>query len=307
MEKKQIVFFGLGLMGYPMAEHIAKAGFPTYIWNRTEQKAENLLSTNKEFTNNLYIIKDIQQTLKNPDISYIISMLFDYKAIVQTIFDNVTTNNELSLKGKTIIQMSTVSVDENKDLKERTEKLGGQFIEAPVLGTNTVAQAAKLQVFLGCSKELYEKVKEDQFLQTLGSLRYIGNDFKATKMKLTMNLLVGSLTTVLANAVGLIESNDLDMDVFTEILRNSAFYFKYVDVKLPRMVQRDYQDQNFSVSGMLKDVDAIEKLAKESNVYTGVIHSIKELCEKTVEQSKTKGEQEDMSSVYEVMNPKQQK
>ncbi|KAL9653482.1 hypothetical protein ABK040_002115 [Willaertia magna] len=301
MEKKQIAFFGLGLMGSSMAVHIAKAGFPIYIYNRTEQKAENLVSNNKELTN-IQIIKDIKETLNNPEISYIISMLFDFKAIVQTIFDNAT-----NLKGKTIIQMSTVSLEENKDLKERTEKLGGEFIEAPVLGSNLVAQAGKLQVFVGCSKESFERVKQEQLLQTLGTLRYIGDDHKAIKMKLTMNLIVGSLTTVLANAVGLVESNELDMDVFEDILRDGPFYFGYVDVKLPRMVQRDYGDQNFPVYGMVKDFNAIEKLAEDSGVYTGVIHSIKDLFKKTVEQSKTNGEQEDFASIYEVVNPQKHK
>ena len=47
MSKQQVAFIGLGVMGYPMAGHLAKAGYQTRVYNRTAAKAEQWCQQNE--------------------------------------------------------------------------------------------------------------------------------------------------------------------------------------------------------------------------------------------------------------------
>lgn len=297
----EIAFIGLGLMGYPMVENLAKSPSPQckiHVWNRTLSKASDLQS---KYPHHIIVESIPKQAISN-SVHYILISLFDYQAIEQTLLQEDILP---LLRGKTIIQTSTIGVEESLKMSKLIEQHGGAFVECPVLGTNTVAAAGKLQLLFGCTPSQFEQIKSVHLMDTLGTSFYIGQVSKALQIKLTFNLMVGSLTGVLANALGLLKQNDLPVETFMEILKGSAFYFKYVDVKLPRMLERNYEDPNFSTSGLLKDFQLIEQLAQQSGVYQGLIHSVVELCEKRVKESETHGK-EDFASVYEVMNPKKQ-
>ncbi|EFC37357.1 predicted protein [Naegleria gruberi] len=289
-------------MGLPMAKHLLINNHEVYVYNRTSTKAMDLV---KEFPSSCHVIsssdEDIQRVLADQSIGIIISMLFDYQNIVDVVFQNLDKLGGSPLSGKVFIQMSTISVEQSARLDELTGRCGGEFIEAPVLGTNTVAIAGKLQVLLGCSKELFERVESLNVLQNFGSLKHVGEKSKAIKMKLSLNFLVASLTGVLANSISLVQSNDLDVNMYADIVRDSALYFKYFDMKLPRLLNHDYSDMNFSVNGIVKDLDCIEKMAEDSKVNTNLISTIKNLYEQAGNRDEQIKGQEDFASVFEIM------
>lgn len=299
MQPQHIAFFGLGLMGYPMAEHLLKAGHMVHLFNRSKSKSETLFS---KYPKNAIIASTPKDALSK-EVKYVITMLFDYNSLKDTL---LTNDVKPLLKDKIWINMMTISSRESKELDETTKECGGLFIEAPVLGTNTVAQAGKLQILIGCSKLEFEQLKQAGILDPLGALFYIGDKPKAIKMKLCFNLVVGSLTAVFANAVAMVEKEDLSIETYMEIMRSSAFYFKYMDLKLPRMLNRKYENPNFTTSGLLKDFGLILEEAKSAGVYEGLVQEMKAIIEKTVKQSKTKGDG-DFASIYEIMNPPQKK
>ena len=75
------------------------------------------------------------------------------------------------------------------------------------------------------------------------------------------------------------------MDIFSDIVKNSAFHFPYVDVKMPRMLSHNYEDMNFSVNGLIKDLECIEQLAKDVHVKTEVISTMKTLYKEAANRS----------------------
>ena len=72
-----------------------------------------------------------------------LALLFDYASVRNTVLSDPP-----SLRGKRVVQMSTIAPKDNLALLQAVEEAGGEFIEAPVLGTRSVAQAGKLQVIL---------------------------------------------------------------------------------------------------------------------------------------------------------------
>ncbi len=162
-------------MGFPMAEHmLAKGNHKLYIWNRTHEKALPLaypppqslllffllhlveivsLSTSRVDSLSLslslppsdkggVVVETPKQAVEASDV--VISMLFDYDSIIKSLFAEEATSS--LLRGKTLIQMCTLSPQQNEELKKLTNKQGAVFIEAPVLGSAAVAQQGNLQV-----------------------------------------------------------------------------------------------------------------------------------------------------------------
>jgi 3-hydroxyisobutyrate dehydrogenase-like beta-hydroxyacid dehydrogenase len=294
--QSSIAFLGLGAMGYHMAENLVKSErYRVHLWNRTLSKAESLASQyNSQYVT---VAKTAKEAIESSS-KYIIIMMFDYKSIVDTLFSE--QHEKIDLNNKVVIQMCTVSVEESKDLDRRVTEAGGKFIESPVLGTNIVAQSGQLKIFIGATKDQFEEIQNDNVLQPLGKLFYIGEKPKAIKMKLSMNYMVFSMTAVTANALALVERSDLDTNLFTELIHDSPFHFKYFDFKGKRMLQRDYEDPNFSVGGALKDMKCINEFANSIGVYDGVIQGCVDLLDET---TKTIDESKDFAAIYEVMNP----
>jgi 3-hydroxyisobutyrate dehydrogenase len=295
--REHIAFFGLGTMGEPMAEKIAQSGkFVLHVWNRSAAKAENFQQKYKDV---VVVARTPKEAVESSN-RYLLTMLFDYEAIKDTLF----SSQSISLEDKVLIQLATVSVEQSKDLDERTRKAGGIFVESPVLGSNKVAQEGKLQVLLGCSKDIFQQIEQTGVLNPLGDLFHIGEKPKATHIKLCLNFLVGSLTSSLATALALVQKNDLDVQQFLQIVQNSQFYFKYIDVKAPRMISHDYSNANFTLDGLLKDFIFIEQQAQDSGVNTLLVHTIRQLLEQTKEKS---GGDLDFAAVYELMNSSENK
>ena len=86
---------------------------------------------------------------------------------------------------------------------------------------------------------------------------HIGKIGDAAAMKLALNQLIVSETIAFSMSVGYLRENNLDVDVFMQILRGSALYAPTFDKKLPNMIDRDFSNPNFPVKHLLKDLDLI--------------------------------------------------
>ena len=96
---KNIGFIGIGLMGFPMAKNLLKAGYKLKVFNRSQDKAERL----KEF--GAYISTSIQDAVNNTDI--IITMLTDDVAVEKVMSSDEFIKN---IKSKaTVIDMSSIN------------------------------------------------------------------------------------------------------------------------------------------------------------------------------------------------------
>ncbi len=260
----KIGILGTGLMGAPIAEKLIDSNLNINIYNRTASKTKSLIEKGaKRFSNILDFIKDSE---------LIISLLSDFDAFNELIFNNGLNH----LDGKIFIQMSTIAPPESLELKSKTEKLNGEYLEAPVLGSIPQIKAGELIILVGSTKEQFEKWQN--IFTILGNkVLHIGKVGDAAAMKLALNQLIITETTAFSMSLGYVREHNLDVEQFMNILRGSAIYAPTFDKKLPRMLKRNFENPNFPVKHLLKDLDLILNEFGQSNINTNALKGIRKI------------------------------
>lgn len=263
----QVSFIGTGLMGLPMAQRLVEAGIDLVAYNRTLKKLEPLQKAG---------VKIAQQPA--PAIiesDCIILMLTDACAIFRLLLSEDVKQH---LHGKTVIQMSTIAPNESIAIAKEVIAAGGEYLEAPVLGSIPEAKSGKLIVMVGATEAQFERWQG--LLQSFGSeLLLIGEVGSASAIKLALNQLIASLSTAFALSLGFVERQGASVDIFMQILRQSALYAPTFDKKLQRMRDRDYSNPNFPTKHLLKDTDLFIHEAQAEKMNVSSIEGVKKILE----------------------------
>jgi len=284
-----IGIIGIGLMGKAFVERFLSQGYTVRIYNRTSEKIEGLSDSG-------VIICDTVDNLISTS-STIILMLSDAEAINKLL---PLEGKKESLRGKTLLQMATISPSQSKDLDKIITSCGGHYLEAPVLGSIPEAKTGTLIIMAGGNKNVFEHVLP--ILQSLGKApRFIGNTGSAAALKLSMNQLIASLTAGFSLSLGYAIKNGVDTDLFMDTIRESALYAKTYDKKLNKYLDRDFGTANFSTRHLLKDIRLFIEDAKLINLNTDALEGIERITNKTVEDGM---DIMDYSSIYQTINPK---
>ena len=287
----RIALLGTGLMGRPMAERALALGYQLVVFNRSSDKAEPLRSSGA------LMAASAAEAIDSAEC--VILMVADGAAIREVLFNSEPTPD---LKDRTVIQMGTISPADSVALEKKVLGLGGEYLEAPVLGSIPEASAGKLLVMVGASKPQFDKWST--LLECFGSEPLlIGEVGKAAAVKLALNQLIASLTVGFASSLGLVQSLGIEVGLFMKILRRSALYAPIFDKKLKLMLDRDYGIGNFPSKHLLKDVALFSAAAQTVNLETIGIEAIHRLLEITLEKGYADG---DYSALFEAVSPVRQ-
>jgi len=286
-----IGIIGIGLMGQAFVERYLSQGYTVNIFNRTPEHIKDL------DTDGVIICDTVDELIDS--CNTIILMLSNADAINSLLqLDNVD-DKKPELQGKTILQMATISPQQSKELDAAITSQGGNYLEAPVLGSLPEAKTGTLIIMAGGAKDVYENVLAT--LQVLGSSpRYIGETGSAAALKLSMNQLIASLTAGFSLSLGYAIKNGVDTDLFMDTVRESALYAKTYDKKLQKYLDRDFGTANFSTRHLLKDIRLFIDDAKAAGLNTEALQGIERITHKTVEDGMALM---DYSSIYEVICP----
>jgi 3-hydroxyisobutyrate dehydrogenase len=264
----RIGVLGTGLMGAPIAGRLLSAGSPVTVYNRTISKTTNLAAQGAT------VATDVAALFTATEV--VVLMLTDAEAIAALLFAN-----DVPLVGKTIIQMGTIAPQESQALHDQVAQRGGEYLEAPVLGSIPEAQSGNLIIMVGASEPQFQRWRP--LLQTLGPAPcYIGPVGQAAAVKLALNQLIASLTTAFGLSLALIQQAGVDSAAFMEILRSSALYAPTFDKKLSRMLEGNYRNPNFPVKHLLKDVNLFAQAAEAAQIPAGLMTPIAALLEQTM-------------------------
>lgn len=284
----KVALIGTGLMGRPMAERLLALGHQLVVFNRSRNKAEPLRSSGA------LIAASAAEAIDSAEC--LILMLADGAAIGEVLFNSEPT---VDLHDRTVIQMGTISPADSVAFEKKVLGLGGEYLEAPVLGSIPEATAGKLLIMVGASKQQFDKWST--LLECFGSEPVlIGEVGKAAAVKLALNQLIASLTVGFASSLGLVQSLGVEAELFMKILRLSALYAPIFDKKLKLMLDRDYGIGNFPSKHLFKDVALFHSAAQSVNLETVGIEAIRRLLEITLEKGYGEG---DYSALFEAVNP----
>ena len=179
--RHKIGWIGVGRMGYPMVERLAKAGADVTVFNRTRAKAEPL-------TKGGVRLAERPADLADRDIVFtMVSASDDLK--------QVTLGKDGVLAGqgkapKILIDCSTVSEEASLEVREVAAKRGTEMLASPVSGNGKAVKAGKLSVVVSGPKGAYDTALP--YLQALGQgVSYVGEGELARMVKICHNVFLG--------------------------------------------------------------------------------------------------------------------
>lgn len=267
----EIGLIGTGLMGLPMAQRLVEGSWPLVAYNRTASKLNSLQEAG------IAVTTSVQQLLAATDC--VILMLTDATAIREVLLSADTITH---LPGRTIIQMGTIMPEQSQAIAAEVMAAGGEYLEAPVLGSIPEAKSGNLIVMVGSTPEQFASWSE--LLSTFGpDPVLLGPVGTAAAVKLALNQLIGSLTTAFALSLGLIQHFGVDVDAFMQILRKSALYAPTFDKKLQRMVESNYTNPNFPTKHLAKDINLFLETATAAGLATDSVVGVQRVLTRALE------------------------
>jgi 3-hydroxyisobutyrate dehydrogenase len=265
-EMVKIGFLGIGLMGLPMAQRLVDAGHSLTVYNRTASKLESLTGA--------IVAHSPQEAIANSDC--VILMLADASAIQDTLLSEAA-----KLAGKTVIQMGTIAPLESQAIRDQVVAAGGDYLEAPVLGSTPEARSGSLMIMVGAESEQFDRWLP--VLQILGSEPVLlGSVGSAAAVKLSLNQLIGSLTSAFAASLGLVAAQGVEVEAFMKILRQSALYAPTFDKKLQRMCDRDYSNPNFPTKHLQKDIKLFLTAAQSAELEVSNVEGVQKILDRAI-------------------------
>jgi 3-hydroxyisobutyrate dehydrogenase-like beta-hydroxyacid dehydrogenase len=284
-DRRRIGFIGLGIMGALMARNVKKAGYDVAITNRSERKRQ-------QFADARYKVAATPAELAK-QVDVIVVIVTDPNA-VRAVLQGKDGVLSAEVKGKTLIQMSTLDGVATAEFAELAAEHSLKYLDCPVTGSKLQAKQAQLILLAGGDKTVVEE--NEQLLKTMGkTIVHAGDIGKGTALKLCMNLIVSQMATALCESVALARVQNVAPKLIFEVIQNSpAINCGYFQMKERAMLEGDF-DPAFTLSNMLKDVRFMDETAKRKHLSLPVTKAVRALMESGVE--KGFGEEDLMAMV----------
>jgi len=260
---------GLGHMGEAFGERLLAAGYPLVVFNRTPGKAEQLAALGAE------IAGSAESLAERSDV--VVTSLSDDDALAAV----ATTIAKSARPGTVLVDLSTVSPGVSAEAAAMTGDAGVAYLRAPVSGNPSVVRAGNLSFIVSGPKEALARA-EPVLLAIGPTIQYVGEGEQARVVKLAVNLVIGGLAQLMAEALVLAEASGVSRRELLEVMGNSAAGAPFVKYKTEPLLNDDYS-ATFTTSLMEKDIDLILDAAKKAAVTLPVAHELKALLRAAIE------------------------
>lgn len=258
----KLAVLGTGLLGSEVAIRLRDRRFDVIAWNRTPDKAQALATVG------ITPVQTAADAVAAADV--VLLLLADADVIRTTLLGG---DAETALTGRIIIQMGTIAPNQSRAIARAVQRAGGEYLEAPVLGSLPEARSGRLIVMAGGELDLYERCLP-VFEALCERPQRIGEVGQGAALKLAMNQLIAGLTASFAYSLGLVRSEGIDVEQFMELLRGSALYAPTFDKKLGKCLAHDYGQANFPVKHLLKDMALFRDVAEQARMDTAPLLAI---------------------------------
>jgi 3-hydroxyisobutyrate dehydrogenase len=240
----RVAFLGLGVMGFPMAGHIAKAGHTVTVYNRSAEKAKAWVA---EFGGASSATP--AEAAKNADIVFCcVGNDDDLRSVVlgpQGAFAGMA-------KGSLFVDHTTASAEVARELAGQAKGLGLSFIDAPVSGGQAGAVNGLLTVMVGGSQSDFDRARPVAMAFSRAFTR-IGEAGAGQLAKMVNQICIAGLVQGLSEGVAFGMKAGLDMKLVLEVIGKGAAQSWQMDNRGTTMVDGKF-DFGFAVDWMRKDL-----------------------------------------------------
>jgi 2-hydroxy-3-oxopropionate reductase len=238
----KIAFVGLGIMGAPMAGHLINAGHEVWLSDIKPIPSSLVEAGGKRASS-------AKAAAEQADLA--ITMVPDTPHVESALFGELGVAQGLS-KGKTVVDMSSISPLATKEFARRINQLGCDYLDAPVSGGEVGAKAASLTIMVGGTAAAFEKVKP--ILQLMGkNITLVGGVGDGQTCKVANQMIVGITIEAVAEALLFASKAGADPARVREALMGGFANSRVLEYHGERMVKRNF-DPGFRIELHLKDL-----------------------------------------------------
>ena len=252
-----VAFLGLGTMGYPMAGHLAKAGYHVTVYNRTQAKAD---TWTQEYNGTIALTPC--DAVKDADIIFTCVGNDDD---VREIYKGQQGILVTAKPGAILVDHTTASADVAREIADAAHAIGCDFLDAPVSGGEAGAINGCLTVMVGGNEAVFNKAKH-AIAQYAKATTLMGETGYGQITKMANQLCIAGVLQGLSEAVTLAKAAGLDIHTMTEVLKHGAAGSWQLENRAQTMAADSF-DFGFAIDWMRKDLaicfDAAEKLNVE--------------------------------------------
>jgi 3-hydroxyisobutyrate dehydrogenase/2-hydroxy-3-oxopropionate reductase len=249
-------FLGLGLMGYPMARNLLRAGHEVALWSHTAAKADKLAEEAGGRA-----MESPKQVAEAADVVFL--CVGDTEMATEVIL-GLGGVIEGARPGTAVADASTISPKQSRKIGKALKARGVDFLDAPCTGSTPGAQGGTLTFMVGGDPAVFEKVKP--LLEPMGKrIYYCGKAGLGLQAKLTQNLILCNIMAAFNEGMVLAVKGGMDPQLMLEILDNSAAKSGLISYKAPFVLRRDFR-ANFSTKWMHKDIGLMLESGKDLGV-----------------------------------------
>src|SRR4051794_20992690 len=149
--RERVAFLGLGIMGWPQAANLARAGFELTVWNRTRSRAEQFSAAH-----GAHMAKSPAEAASDADVT--ITMVPDGPEVEEVLFGDRGADGGLR-QGGLAIDMSTIAPSASMSIGERLRGEGVGFLDAPVSGSRPKAEDGTLTIMVGGEEADFDRAR----------------------------------------------------------------------------------------------------------------------------------------------------
>lgn len=248
-------FIGLGNMGNPMAGNVLKSGFPLTVYDKNPKTMENLVRSGaKGAASAKQVVESAEVVLTSlPGSPEVEALYLEAGGLIEN-----------AKPGSVLVDLSSVLPSTPRKLEPMARARGVHFLEAPVSGGVTGAQAATLAVMTGGDAVVLERVRP--ILRSIGpNIYHVGAVGAGNTVKAINNMMASVNALAMMEGMVLGVKAGLDLKTLYEIVKASSGNSNAL-AKAPRnLIPRNFEP-GFKVQLMNKDLETFNTIAKELNV-----------------------------------------
>ena len=250
----KVAFLGLGVMGFPMAGHLARAGHSVTVYNRSPAKAQAWVA---EFGGSAKATP--REAATGADIVFSCVGNDDDLRAVTLGADGAFAG---MAPGAVFVDHTTASADVARELYGAAKNLGLAFVDAPVSGGQAGAQNGLLTVMCGGDAAAFEKA-QPAAMAFSRAFTLLGTSGAGQLAKMVNQICIAGLVQGLAEAIAFGQKAGLDMKQVLDVIGKGAAQSWQLDNRGKTMVA-DQFDFGFAVDWMRKDLGLVLDEAKRN-------------------------------------------
>jgi len=251
MSKQKVAFIGLGVMGYPMAGHLAKAGYQTRVYNRTAARAEQWC---KEFGGSHGLTP--REAAEAADFVFMcVGNDDDLRSVVYGD-DGVLAGCKA---GAVLVDHTTASADVAREIAERAEVA---FLDAPVSGGQAGAENGVLTVMIGGNEDAFERVRP-VIMSYARAAELLGSVGAGQLTKMVNQICIAGLVQGLSEGLNFAQCAGLDGHKVVDVISKGAAGSWQMENRGNTMLNDEFEF-GFAVDWMRKDLGICLEESKQN-------------------------------------------